>query len=175
MIRNKFILFHNPSTRNSTSLSIFADIFSRLYHLAPLYIYIYTHARTSYSRISKHPAYTVRSDTHTWTKVSSLIRVASNEIVRGNTREGEGRDERRGEARRTRWCGVYGIPSKQSNTRGIPIRQIMDPNGLMVITLLTGSSWHSCSAEPLSYFSSPRRFLDNVPVDTRGSLIKPET
>lgn len=170
MIRNKFILFHNPSTRNSTSLSIFADIFSRLYHLAPLYIYIYTHARTSYSRISKHPAYTVRSDTHTWTKVSSLIRVASNEIVRGR-----GKDETRGEERRTRWCGVYGIPSKQSNTRGIPIRQIMDPNGLMVITLLTSSSWHSCSAEPLSYFSSPRRFLDNVPVDTRGSLIKPET
>lgn len=173
MIRNKFILFHNPSTHNSTSLSIFADIFSRLYHLVPLYI----HARANFvfANLQTSTAYTVRSDTHTWTKVSSLIRVASNEIVRGNTREGEGRDERRGEERRTRWCGVYGIPSKQSNTRGIPIRQIMDPNGLMVITLLTGSSWHSCSAEPLSYFSSPRRFLDNVPVDTRGSLIKPET
>lgn len=168
MIRNKFILFHNPSTHNSTSLSIFADIFSRLYHLVPLYI----HARANFvfANLQTSTAYTVRSDTHTWTKVSSLIRVASNEIVRGR-----GKDETRGEERRTRWCGVYGIPSKQSNTRGIPIRQIMDPNGLMVITLLTGSSWHSCSAEPLSYFSSPRRFLDNVPVDTRGSLIKPET
>lgn len=173
MIRNKFILFHNPSTRNSTSLSIFADIFSRLYHLAPLYIYIYTHARTSYSRISKHPAYTVRSDTHTWTKVSSLIRVASNEIVRGNTGGGRTRGEERRGVHGDAACTVSQV--NRAIHGGIPIRQIMDPNGLMVITLLTGSSWHSCSAEPLSYFSSPRRFLDNVPVDTRGSLIKPET
>lgn len=171
MIRNKFILFHNPSTHNSTSLSIFADIFSRLYHLVPLYI----HARANFvfANLQTSTAYTVRSDTHTWTKVSSLIRVASNEIVRGNTGGGRTRGEERRGVHGDAACTVSQV--NRAIHGGIPIRQIMDPNGLMVITLLTGSSWHSCSAEPLSYFSSPRRFLDNVPVDTRGSLIKPET
>lgn len=171
MIRSKFILFHNPSTHNSTSLSIFADIFSRLYHLVPLYI----HARANFvfANLQTSTAYTVRSDTHTWTKVSSLIRVASNEIVRGNTGGGRTRGEERRGVHGDAACTVSQV--NRAIHGGIPIRQIMDPNGLMVITLLTGSSWHSCSAEPLSYFSSPRRFLDNVPVDTRGSLIKPET
>lgn len=174
MIRSKFILFHNLSTRNSTSLSIFADIFSRLYHLVPLYIY----TRTRELRIRESPniPHTPYVPIHIPGRKLALWSGSRLTKSYAGTR-GRGKDETRGEERR----GVHGDAActvSQVNRAihgGIPIRQIMDPNGLMVITLLTGSSWHSCSAEPLSYFSSPRRFLDNVPVDTRGSLIKPET
>ena len=58
-----------------------------------------------------------------------------------------------------------GSSSKQSDTRGSPIRQIMDPNGLMVISVASRLS-QTCR-QPLLFPPKPPPYsLDNVSADT---------